>query len=49
MRGAEGEAGLPVLRTLCNKADAAESARPEGKKAGFIETNLQKPNEKSVY
>jgi hypothetical protein len=49
MRGAEGEAVLPVLRTLRNKADAAGSARPEGKNAGFFETNFRKPNEKSVY
>ena len=36
MRGAEGEAVRPVLRTLRNKTDAAGSARPEGKNAGFL-------------
>jgi hypothetical protein len=49
MRGAEGEAVLPDLRTLRNKADAVGSARPEGKNAGFIEMNFRKPNDKSVY
>jgi hypothetical protein len=49
MRGAEGEAVLPVLRTLRNKADAAGSARPEGKNAGFVEMNFRKPNDKSAY
>jgi hypothetical protein len=49
MRGAEGEAALPDLRTLHNKADAVGSARPEGKNAGFFEMNFRKPNEKSVY
>jgi len=49
MRGAEGEAVLPVLRTLRNKADAVGSARPEGKNAGFFEMNFRKPNDKSVY
>jgi len=44
MRGAEGEAVLPVLRTLRNKADAAGSARPGGKNAGSFETKLGKPN-----
>jgi hypothetical protein len=37
MRGAEGEAVLPVLRTLRNKADAVGSARPEGENAGLLE------------
>jgi hypothetical protein len=37
MRGAEGEAVLLVLRTLRNKADAAGSARPEGKNAVFLD------------
>ena len=46
MRGAEGEAVLPVLRTLRNKEDAAGSARPEGKNAGSFETKLGKPNRK---
>jgi hypothetical protein len=53
MRGAEGEAVLILvkkrvlgLRTLRNKADAAESARPEGKNAGSFETKLGKPNRK---
>ena len=53
MRGAEGEAVLILvkkrvlgLRTLRNKADAAGSARPEGKNAGSFETKLGKPNRK---
>ena len=49
MRNAEGEAVLPLLRTFRNIADAAGSARPEGKNAGFFKTNFRKPNEKSVY
>ena len=49
MRGAEGEAVLPVLRTLRNKADAVGSARSEGKNAGFFGMNFRKPNDKSVY
>ena len=46
MRGAEGEAVLPVLRTLRNKADVAGSARPEGKNAGSLETKRGKPDRK---
>jgi len=49
MRNVRGKAVLPALRTLRNKADAAGSARPGGKSAGFFETNFWKPNEKSVY
>ena len=56
MRDAEGEAVLILvkkrvlgLRTLRNKADAAGSARPEGKNAGSFETKLGKPNRKWVY
>jgi hypothetical protein len=37
MRGAKGEAVLPVPRTLRNKAAAAGSARPEGKNAFFLD------------
>jgi len=37
MRGAKGEAVLPVRRILHNKADAAGSVRPEGKNAGFFD------------
>ncbi len=36
MQGAKGEAVLIVLRTLCNEADAAGSARPMGKNARFL-------------
>ena len=45
MRGAEGEAVLPVLRTLRNKADTAGSARPKGKNASCFWTNNLKPKE----
>jgi hypothetical protein len=55
MRGLEGEAVLQVLRTLRNKADAAGSARPEGKNALFFKqligifmnrSGYQKPRDK---
>jgi len=36
MRSAEGEAILPVPRTLRNKADTARSTRPEGHQAIII-------------
>ena len=46
MRGAKGEAVLLVLRTLRNKADAAGSARPEGKTPDFLKRSRQKPLER---
>jgi len=36
MQGVKGEAVLVALRTLCNEADAAISARPEGKNSFFL-------------
>jgi hypothetical protein len=45
MQGAKGEAVLIVLRTLCNEADAAGSARPMGKNARF----LFSPDSSQVY
>jgi hypothetical protein len=44
MQGAEGDAVLLVLRTLRNAADAAGSARPEGKNAGLSERDFLKVN-----
>jgi len=49
MRGAEGEAVLPVLRTLRNKADTAGSARPKGKNASYFWKNILKPKEISSF